>query len=59
MYVLVIKDLNEDMEYSIPIFFIVTLATLTDVNEALKAKSSFRLLRAWQCVRPAYCFASR
>ena len=34
MYVLVINDLNEDMEYSIPIFFIVTLATFTIVLRA-------------------------
>ena len=36
---LVISDLNEDIEYSIPISFIVTLATFSDVNEALKAIS--------------------
>ena len=35
---LVISDLNEDIEYSIPISFIVTLATFSDVNKALKAK---------------------
>lgn len=32
---LVISDLNEDIEYSIPISFIVTLATFSDVNEAV------------------------
>ena len=37
-YILVISDLNEDIEYSIPISFIVILATFSDVNEALKAK---------------------
>ena len=41
---LVISDLNEDIEYSIPISFIVTLATFSDVNEALKAKSKFPLI---------------
>ena len=35
---LVISDLNKDIEYSIPISFIVTLATFSDVNKALKAK---------------------
>ena len=35
---LVISDLKEDIEYSIPISFIVTLATFSDVNKALKAK---------------------
>ena len=35
---LVISALNEDIEYSIPISFIVTLATFSDVNEALNAK---------------------
>ena len=43
---LVISDLNEDIEYSIPISFIVTLATFSDVNEAFKAKSSFHLFIA-------------
>ena len=32
---LIISDLNEDIEYSIPISFIVTLATFSDVNEAV------------------------
>ena len=56
---LVISDLNEDIEYSIPISFIVTLATFSDVNEALKAKSSFHLTRAWQSIRPVLPLASR
>ena len=56
---LVISDLNEDIEYSIPISFIVTLATFSDVNEALKAKSSFHLSRAWQSIRPVLPLASR
>ena len=56
---LVISDLNEDIEYSIPISFIVTLATFSDVIEALKAKSSFHLTRAWQSIRPVLPLASR
>ena len=56
---LVISDLNEYIEYSIPISFIVTLATFSDVNEALKAKSSFHLSRAWQSIRPVLPLASR
>ena len=56
---LVISDLNEDIEYSIPISFIVTLATFSDVNEALKTKSSFNLSRAWQSIRPVLPLASR
>ena len=56
---LVISDLNEDIEYSIPISFIVTLATFSDVNEALKVKSSFHLSRAWQSIRPVLPLASR
>ena len=56
---LVISDLNEDIEYSIPISFIVTLATFSDVNEALEVKSSFHLSRAWQSIRPVLPLASR
>ena len=35
---LVISDLKEAIEYSIPISFLVTLATFSAVNTALKAK---------------------
>ena len=38
---LVISDLNEDLEYSIRIFFIVILETFSDMNKVLKAKLRF------------------
>ena len=39
---LVISDLNEDIEYSIPISFIVTLATFSDVNEAVSLTIAYQ-----------------
>ena len=41
---LVISDLNEDIEYSIPISFIVTLATFSDVNEGKSSVSCQSLM---------------
>ena len=38
--VLVISNLKLDMEYSIPLSFIMTLTTFSDANDALKAQSS-------------------
>ena len=39
---LVISDLNEDIEYSIPISFIVTLATFSDVNETVSLTIAYQ-----------------
>ena len=39
---LVISDLNEDIEYSSPISFIVTLATFSDVNEAVSLTIAYQ-----------------
>ena len=39
---LVIIDLNEDIEYSIPISFIVTLATFSDVNETVSLTIAYQ-----------------
>lgn len=38
--VLVISNLKLDIEYSICLSFIMTLATFNDANDALKAQSS-------------------
>ena len=37
-----ISDLKFDMEYSIPLRFIMSLDTFSAANDALKAKSSFQ-----------------
>ena len=39
---LLISDLNEDIEYSIPISYIVTLATFSDVNEAVSLTIAYQ-----------------
>ena len=39
---MVISDLNEDIEYSIPISFIVTLATFSDVTNVFQIEFCFR-----------------
>ena len=38
--VLVINNLKLDMEYCIPLSLIMTLATFSEANDALKAQSS-------------------
>ena len=43
---LVISDLNEDIEYSIPISVIVTLATFSDVNEVTIALYRYQAIAA-------------
>ena len=37
---LVINNLKLDMEYCIPLSFIMTLTTFSEANDALKAQSS-------------------
>ena len=57
--VLVISNLKLDMEYSIPLSFIMTLTTFSDANDALKAESSLLVPLARESVSPQNCLASR
>ena len=55
---MVISCLKYDMEYSTPLSFIMTFATLSEAKEALNAQSSLLTSIAYECVRPQYCLAS-
>ena len=47
------------MEYSIALSFIMTFATFSYENDALKAQSSLFASLAWESASPQNCFASR
>lgn len=53
-----IIDLQDEMEYGIPILLHAAFAILIAVSDALKWKASFLKSVDWQFVIPAYCLLS-